>query len=894
MSVLNLERLLKPKSVALIGASDKEGSLGRLVMRNLLEGGFQGPIWPVNPKYRTVHDRDAYPDIASLPATPDLAAICTPAPTLPGLIAELGEHGVKAAVVLSAGTNVEDEEGKTIEQRMLEAARPHGVRILGPNCIGLLLPNIGLNASFAHTYSLPGRLALISQSGALCTTLIDWTKSRGIGFSHFISLGNSADVDFGDLLNYLSGDSKTSGILLYVESIKEARKFMSAARATARNKPVIVIKAGRVKEGARAAASHTGALAGSDDIFDSAIRRAGMLRVYSIEDLFAAAETLARARPIAGNRLVILTNGGGPGVLATDALVSRGGRLAELAEETVEALNACLPPTWSKDNPVDIIGDGGAERYANALGALIPDPHYDAILVMLVPSAVVDNEEVARTVTEQIRHIRKPVLTCWMGEEAVHKARKHFENEGVPSYETPDAAVNAFLQMYEYQDNQNTLFETPPSVPEEFRWNYDDAAAVITTALEDEREILSEAEAKQVLQAYGVPVVETRVVKDVDEAVATAEAVGFPVALKILSHDISHKSDVGGVLLDIESAEILRYSAEGMLSRIERMQPGARVEGFTVQKMIHWPGAYELIVGAVTDPIFGPAILFGRGGSSVEVINDKAVALPPLNMALARQLIARTDIYRILRGYRDKSAVDLEAICLTLMKVAQIVIDHPQVVELDINPLFSHPRGVLALDARIRVAATGAKGAERLAIQPYPKNEEESITLNDGQEILLRPIKPEDEPAHHDFLGRLTAQDRYYRFFRAVTSMSHTSLARFTQIDYDREMAFIAVGTNDEGQRETLGVARAVSDADNVEAEFAIIVRSDRHGRGLGQALMSKLINYCRRRGTRRLVGQTLRENDSMRRLAERFGFQATPSEDGTIDLQLDLRTSGQ
>ncbi len=894
MSVLNLERLLKPKSVALIGASDKEGSLGRLVMRNLLEGGFQGPIWPVNPKYRTVHDRDAYPDIASLPATPDLAAICTPAPTLPGLIAELGEHGVKAAVVLSAGTNVEDEEGKTIEQRMLEAARPHGVRILGPNCIGLLLPNIGLNASFAHTYSLPGRLALISQSGALCTTLIDWTKSRGIGFSHFISLGNSADVDFGDLLNYLSGDSKTSGILLYVESIKEARKFMSAARATARNKPVIVIKAGRVKEGARAAASHTGALAGSDDIFDSAIRRAGMLRVYSIEDLFAAAETLARARPIAGNRLVILTNGGGPGVLATDALVSRGGRLAELAEETVEALNACLPPTWSKDNPVDIIGDGGAERYANALGALIPDPHYDAILVMLVPSAVVDNEEVARTVTEQIRHIRKPVLTCWMGEEAVHKARKHFENEGVPSYETPDAAVNAFLQMYEYQDNQNTLFETPPSVPEEFRWNYDDAAAVITAALEDEREILSEAEAKQVLQAYGVPVVETRVVKDVDEAVATAEAVGFPVALKILSHDISHKSDVGGVLLDIESAEILRYSAEGMLSRIERMQPGARVEGFTVQKMIHWPGAYELIVGAVTDPIFGPAILFGRGGSSVEVINDKAVALPPLNMALARQLIARTDIYRILRGYRDKSAVDLEAICLTLMKVAQIVIDHPQVVELDINPLFSHPRGVLALDARIRVAATGAKGAERLAIQPYPKNEEESITLNDGQEILLRPIKPEDEPAHHDFLGRLTAQDRYYRFFRAVTSMSHTSLARFTQIDYDREMAFIAVGTNDEGQRETLGVARAVSDADNVEAEFAIIVRSDRHGRGLGQALMSKLINYCRRRGTRRLVGQTLRENDSMRRLAERFGFQATPSEDGTIDLQLDLRTSGQ
>ena len=889
MSVLNLERLLKPKSVALIGASDKEGSLGRLVMRNLLEGGFQGPIWPVNPKYTTICGRDAYPDVASLPGVPDLATICTPAPTLPGLITELGEHGIKGAVVLSAGTNVEDNEGKTIEQRMLEAARPHGVRILGPNCVGLLLPNIGLNASFAHTYSLPGRLALISQSGALCTTLIDWAKSRGIGFSHFISLGNAADVDFGDLLNYLSGDGKTDGILLYIESIREARKFMSAARATARNKPVIVIKAGRVEEGARAAASHTGALAGSDDIFDSAIRRAGMLRVYSIEDLFAAVETLARARRITGNRLVILTNGGGPGVLATDALVSRGGRLAELADETLEALHQCLPPTWSQDNPVDIIGDGDADRYVAALEAILPDPNYDAILVMLVPAAVVDNEAVARAVAERIGHTRKPVLTCWMGEEAVHKARKHFEQEGVPAYETPDAAVTAFLQMWEYQDNQNTLMETPPSVPEAFRPDYGAAAGVIAAALEGEREILSEAEAKRVLQAYEVPVVETHIAKDVDEAVALADSIGFPVALKILSHDITHKSDVGGVLLDIESAEILRYSAEGMLARIERMQPGARIDGFTVQKMVHWPGAHELIVGAVTDPIFGPAILFGRGGGSVEVINDKAVALPPLNMALARQLMSNTQIYRLLRGYRDKPAVDLEAVCLTLMKVAQIVIDHPEVAELDINPLFSHPRGVLALDARIRIAPAAGRGAERLAIRPYPKSEEASVTLNDGREIVLRPIKPEDEPNHHDFLGRVTPRDLYYRFFRAVTTMSHTTLARFTQIDYDREMAFIAVGRNEEGREETWGVSRAVSDADNVEAEFAIIVRSDLHGRGIGHALMDKLIDYCRRRGIRHLVGQTLRENDSMLRLAKRFGFRTTPSDEGTVDLELEF-----
>jgi acetyltransferase len=615
MSVLNLRKLLKPDSVALIGASDKEGSLGSLVMKNLLEADFNGPVWPVNPKYKSIGGQEAYPDVASLPGTPDLAVIATPANTIPDLITALGELGTKAVVVLSAGTNVEGNDGKTIEQRMLEAARPHGLRILGPNCVGLLLPNIGLNASFAHTNSLPGRLALISQSGALCTTLIDWAKSRGIGFSHFISLGNAIDVDFGDLLNYLGSDSKTDGILLYIESISEARKFMSAARATARNKPVIVIKAGRVEEGARAAASHTGALAGSDDIFESAIRRAGMLRVYSIEDLFTAVETLARARRIGGNRLVILTNGGGPGVLATDSLVSRGGKLAELNEETIKALDECLPATWSKANPVDIIGDGGAERYVNALRILINDPNYDAILVMLVPAAVIDNEAVARAVTEEIKHTRKPVLTCWMGADAVEDARKHFEKEGIPNYETPDAAVGAFLQMFEYQDNQTSLMQTPPSIPEDFSCDYDCVREIINKTLNDDREILTEAEAKQALIAYDIPVVDTRIAKDVDEAVELAEAIGYPVALKIHSPDITHKTDVGGVLLDIESGNLLRYSAEGMLRRIERMQPDARIEGFTVQKMAHRPGAYELIIGAMTDPIFGPTILFGQGGN---------------------------------------------------------------------------------------------------------------------------------------------------------------------------------------------------------------------------------------------------------------------------------------
>lgn len=889
MSVLNLDKLLKPTSVALVGASSKPRSVGCVAMKNLLSGHFEGHVWPVNPKYGKVLGIEAYPDVGSLPATPDLALICTPAETVPGIITELGEKGTRAAVILSAGFK-QKINGVTLEQQLLEAARPYGLRILGPNCVGLLLPNLGLNASFAHTDALPGRLALISQSGALCTTIIDWAKSRGIGFSHFISLGNAADVDFGDLLDYLGNDPGTHGILLYMESIKEARKFMSASRATARNKPVIVIKSGRVKEGASAATSHTGALAGSDEVFDAAIRRAGMLRVYSIEDLFNAVETLARARRVRGNRLLILTNGGGPGVLATDALVTGGGHLAEPAETTISSLNECLPATWSHGNPVDIIGDADAGRYADALKVLLEDNSYDAILIMLVPTAVVDNAEVARAVTEAIKNTRKPILTCWMGEAAVEEARKHFEKEGVASYETPDAAINAFMQMVEYERNQVALMQTPKSVPADFAPDLNATREIIQTVFKDSREILTEPEAKNVLRAYGIPVIETRVARTAEEAVRIADTIGYPVALKLLSPDITHKSDVGGVLLNIESGKLLQYAAEGMLSRIERIQPDARVEGFTVQAMADRPDAYELIIGAMTDQIFGPVILFGRGGTSVEVVNDKAVALPPLNMALADELIQRTHVYRELKGYRNRQAVDLDAVCLTLLKVTQIVIDHPEVQELDINPLFADDKGVLALDARIKVVASDIKGTERLAIRPYPQELEERIQLADGEELLLRPIKPEDEPAHHELFRRLSPHDVYFRFFRAVGDIQHNQLARFTQIDYDREMAFIAT-TNGDQQPETLGVVRAVANTnvDDREAEFAIVVRSDRQGSGLGYQLMDKMIRYCREQGIRRLVGQTLADNQKMCRLAEIFGFEVHYTENNLVNLRLEL-----
>lgn len=892
MSIFNLEYLLAPKSVALIGASKREGSLGYVVLQNLLQAGFRGPIWPVNPKYESIGTQRCWPDVAALVETPELAVIATPAATIPNLIQELGEKGTRAAVVLSAGTQEKLAATETtIDEAILTAAKPFGLRILGPNCVGMILPHLGLNASFAHTNSLPGKLALISQSGALCTTLLDWAKSRGIGFSHFISLGNALDVDFGDLLNYLSNDSHTSGILLYIESVDEARKFMSAARATSRNKPVVVIKAGRFKEGARAAVSHTGALIGSDDVFDSAIRRAGMLRVNSIDALFAAAETLARSRPIRGKRLAILTNGGGPGVLATDAVIARGGKLAELEPATLEALDRLLPANWSKNNPVDIIGDGDAKRYVAALKILLNDTSSDSILVMLVPAAVIDNEQVARGVVDQIKHTSTPILTCWLGADAVEIARQHFEQEGVPNFETPETAIEAFMLMYEYQANQQALMQAPPSVPIEFHCDPEQVRGIVSRVLNEGRQILTEAEAKKVLSAYGIPVVETQIAATVEEAVEIADRIGYPVALKILSPDITHKSDVGGVQLNIEARSQLIASAEAMQTRIERMHPDADLAGFTVQPMIQRRQAQELIVGSINDPIFGPALLFGHGGTAVEVVNDRSVALPPLNMSLADDLIRRTRIYRTLKGYRDTPAVDLDAIKLVLLKVSQLICDHPEIEELDINPLIADPSGVIALDARVRVLTLDQSVANRLAIRPYPSDEEEWITLENGQEFLLRPIKPEDEAAHHDFLNKLTAEDLYFRFFRAVTDFTHDTLARFTQIDYDREMAFIAVGKNENGDSETWGVARAVFDADHREAEFAIVVRSDLHGRGIGYQLLDKLLRYSKSHGVQRVLGQTMATNHVMQKLASRFGFKITKIDEGRLlkfELQLD------
>ncbi|MBB90913.1 MAG: GNAT family N-acetyltransferase [Magnetovibrio sp.] len=893
MTVRNLRKLFHPTSVAVIGASERKGAVGNLVMHNLLEGGFDGPIMPVNPKRRAVAGVLTYPDVASLPVIPDLAVICTPPGTVPKIIDDLGKHGTRAAIVLTAGLGATPAPGGsgTAQAEVLAMARRYGMRLLGPNCLGLLVPGIGLNASFAHLPALPGNIAFASQSGAMCTAVLDWARARGIGFSHFISMGDALDTDFGDVLDYLGSDPGTRAILLYVESIHERRSFMSAGRAASRNKPVLVIKAGRSDAGARAAQSHTGALAGSDAVYDAAFRRAGMLRVDTIEEIFAAVETLARAPKFPGDRLAIVTNGGGIGVMAVDRLAQTGGRLAEFSDATIAALDKVLPASWSHGNPADIIGDAPPERYAAAMRAVLAAKEADAILVMHAPTATASSTAAAQAVIDVARETKAPVLANWVGQEAVAPARKMLRDAGVPTYDTPGEAIGAFMHLITYKRNQETLTETPTSLPAQFNPATAVARVMIEGHLASGDAMMSEPAAKSVLAAYGIPTVETHIVTTPAEAAAKAQAMGFPVALKILSPDISHKSDVGGVDLFLDTAEAVTASAERMFKIIGEKFPDARIEGFTVQRMADRAKAHELIVGVTCDAIFGPVILFGQGGTAVEVIADRAVSLPPLNMHLARDLVSRTRVWRLLQGYRDRPPVDMDALCLTLVQISQMIVDIPEIMELDINPLLADENGVLALDARIRVARPTGDRSRDLAIRPYPAELEEPFTLHNGLEVLLRPIRPEDEPEHREFLGRLTPEDIRFRFFGLVREFPHSEIARLTQIDYDREMAFIASAPKADGSgSETLGVVRTVTDPDNETCEFAIIVRSDLKGQGLGYKLLEKMIGYCRARGTKTMAGQVMAGNHPMLDMVRALGFRVKRLEDEPVmETTLDL-----
>jgi acetyltransferase len=877
MSIRHLERLFEPASVAVIGASTRAGSVGAQVWRNLREGGFAGPRWAVNPKHDKVDGERAFARVADLPAAPDLAVVCTPPATLPQVIAELGARGTRAAVVLTAGLSPAQK------QAMLDAARTHCLRILGPNGLGLMSPAIGVNASFAHASAGEGGLAFVSQSGALVAAMVDWSRARGIGFSRLVSLGEQADVDFGDLLDWLASDARTRAVLLYIESVRAARKFMSAARAAARNKPVIVVKAGRSEAGRQAAASHTGALASSDAVIDAAIRRAGMLRVDTLEELLVAAEALTHFAPpsAAGGAkpaecITLVTNGGGAGVLAADEVVLRGLALARLPAELIAELDAVLPPNWSRANPVDIIGDAPVQRYVETLTRLLARPQTGTVLFMHAPTAIVPSAEIAAALLPLARAHPTRLASCWLGGPAVAEARRLFNDAGIPTYDTPEQAVRALDMLADYRRNQEQLLEAPPATGNHLAPPIDSAEVrrIVDAALAGGREkILTEPEAKALLAACGVPTVPTRVTApEAEAAVQTARELGWPVALKILSPQISHKSDVGGVALDLANARALRAAANKMLKRVAQQRPDATIEGFTVQPMVRRARALELIAGAHVDPVFGPVLLFGAGGTGVEVVADRALALPPLNVPLARALVERTRIARLLHGWRDVPPADLASIERVLIALSQLLAEEPRIAELDINPLLADALGVTALDARVRVCADGPGGAARFAIRPYPQELVRRFEWR-GRQLTLRPIRPEDEAQHLAFLERIEPVDIRMRLFYTRRSIERSELARLTQIDYEREMAFIVTGATAEGGEETLGVVRAFIDPDNVQAEFGILIRSDSKGQGLGRRLMDALIAYLRSRGTQRLVATVLSENTAMLALAKDMGF---------------------
>lgn len=868
MTVRNLEKMFRPRSVALFGASDHRGSVGKTVLDNLLSSGFSGPVWPVNPHHGQINGHKCYSDVESLPEAPDLAIIATPPQAVPGLIRQLGEKGTRATVVITAGVD---------QQALLDAAKPCCLRVIGPNCFGLMLPPLGINGSFAHLSPHKGDLAFLSQSGAIISAVIDWAQDQNIGFSHIVSLGNMADVDVGDMLDYLATDTQSRAILMYLEQVTDARKFMSAARAASRIKPVIVIKSGRHEEGAKAAASHTGAMAGADIVYDSAFHRAGLLRVTELEELFDAAEVLSRLEPVSGSRLAIVTNGGGAGVMATDRLIDYGGTLAVLSQATIEKLGSILPAGWSKGNPVDIIGDAGPERYETALLAVLEDDNADAVLVIDCPTALASSTDAAKAVIKILNtNKKKPVLSAWLGGEVSEQSRDLLARENIPAYATPEDAVRGFSYMTGYARLQEELMQTPPALPQDIKVDPAVVGGIIKSVLREKRSLLTETEAKDVLSAYGVPVVPTQKVKTPQDVGAISGKLlkDFrAVVVKILSKEITHKSDAGGVALDLASPEAAQKAAWGMLDRL-----GDKIEGFTVQPMIDRPGAHELILGVNDDRTFGPAILFGAGGTGAEVIADRAVALPPLDMRLARELMERTRIFNLLKGYRNRPAADLNGIAMTLVRLSHMVTDCPGIHELDINPLLADENGVLALDARIVV--NDAVQSSRLSIRPYPQAWAKEEKIPDGEILMIRPVKPEDERYFDAFMKRLDPADIRQHLFDPLRGLSHQFIARLTQIDYARAMAFVAI---DKKTDEMLGMSRLIADSDYQKAEFAVIVRSDMKGEGIGKALMKRLIDYTAAEHIRELWGQVLSENEPMLKICQSFGFKIKKSDDGMV-----------
>ncbi len=892
MTIRNLEHAVHPKSVAVIGASAREGSVGQVVMNNIIAAGFEGEVWPVNPKYREVAGRRCYRNACELPDVPDLGVIVTPPQAVPVVIGELSEKGTRAAVVITAGLTRENG----LRQAILDAAKPTLFRIIGPNSLGLMIPPLKLNAGFAHLAAKAGNIALLSQSGAIATSLIDWAADNNVGFSHIVSLGDMADVDVGDWLDMLAGERKTGAIVMYLETIPNARKFMSAARAAARIKPVIAIKAGRQEAAAKAAATHTGALSGADRVVEAALQRAGILRVNGLAELFDAVEITSRFVPLQRARVGIITNGGGAGVLAVDQLIDCKGELAELSTATIEKLNASLPRTWSHANPVDIIGDASPERYRTAVEAVAADAGTDVVLVLNCPTALASPVEAAKavaalTIGGEVNG--KPVLTCWLGERTARDGRRILHEAGVASFETPSDAALAVSYLSDWSRAQKALTRVPSSQSEEVAGDSESVRAIFRQVAREGRSLLTEPEAKAAIAAYGIAVPEMAIAltpQDVAKAAKRLLKKWDAVVVKLLSKTLSHKSDIGGVVLNIATPEAAEGAANAIAGRLHEKAPGASIEGYAVQPMVVRRQAQELILGMNRDPIFGPVILFGTGGTAVEVIDDTAVALPPLDEVLAGDLIERTRIGRLLAGFRDHPPADRKAIVAALNALSQMIVDFPAIVSMDINPLLTDADGAIALDARIEIdrSAVEQRGPNpALVIRPYPAEWAKDVS-SDGVEVHIRPIKPSDIELYPEFLARISPDDVRLRFLAPRKNFPDEMLKRLTQLDYDRDMAFVAL---DKKTGALAGVGRLSSDPDRAVAEYALVVRTDLQGHGLGWALLQHIIDYARAEGIGRIEGIVLNENDAMLTMCREFGFSVRhdPDQPGLSKVRLVL-----
>jgi acetyltransferase len=894
MNVHNLDPIFNPQRIALIGVTTNPNSVSGKVLINLVGGGFRGVVYPVNPDHEAVMGIPCFPDIKSLPKVPDLAIICTPAEKVLEMVQECGTLGIRGIIIISAGFKEIGEEGRVLEEQIrIEIRKYDGMRIIGPNCLGIIVPGLKLNASFAADTPREGNIAFISQSGALCTSVLDWAMEGKIGFSYFVSIGNSIDVEFGDLIDYLGEDDNTKCIILYIESISNPRKFMTAARAFARKKPIIVYKAGRFPESAQVAASHTGAMASEDAVYDAAFQRAGLARVYEIGDIFSVAELISRNKFPRGPRLGIITNAGGPGVMATDALIAANGVLAKLSDETMAKLNENLPAFWSHGNPVDVLGDARAKRIAKATQIVLEDKEVDAILVILTPQAMTNPNATAKEITGLVNLTQKPILAAWLGGKSMHEADDIFVEAGIPSYRTPEQAIRAFMTLVAYSRNLETLYETPKDIPLEFSPDRDELVKTFERLTKDKSAILQEDISKTILEAYGIPVTKPLFAATADEAVLHAREIGYPVVMKIQSPDITHKSDVGGVMLNITDDDLLRTSFQAICDKAKKKQPQARIAGVTVQQMASAKDAVELILGIKKDAVFGTVMMVGMGGITAELFSDKALGFPPLNERLARHMLESLKIYPILKGYRGGAPKDLEGLIRVMIRLSYLAADYPEIEELDINPLLVSPGSVVALDARI-VINSGLKDPNKpayshLALHPYPEKFVRTVKLKEGLELVLRPIKPEDEPMWLAMIGSCSKESLYSRFRYSFHWNSHEVATRYCYIDYDREIAIVAEMNGKEGKK-LLGVGRLIADPDHETVEYAILIVDEWQHKDLGNILTDFCLEIASTWHLKRFVAQTTSDNKRMISVFRKRGFEITHSpQDTTVDVMKEL-----